>query len=305
MNRSNRGVPGIRVAHRPRNNRSTGYASPRINNTAAKPSAGGHERRSLRSALLTVLIVLLLTSLVLALPAFRLYNIEITETRMVTRKQVEDASGFLHGQHLLQGLGGSMRQLFELRYGHAELSITELPYVATARVSMHFPGAIEIRIEERVEVAYLSIPDGCVMIDKEGYALRIQPDIPDDIPIIEGIRVVSLSLGQPLTVNVTESMQGAVTLMGSILDADRDDRISVRLMDHVSRIRPAGSNLMYLSLVLPESAEELTVLAAMGGGLTDDMLWLRHAISQNVLSGYGKGVLDMSGEKRIFRPDGE
>ena len=42
-----------------------------------------------------------------------------------------------------------------------------------SRPAWNFPAGSVLDIVERVEVAYVAIPDGCVMIDKEGVALKI------------------------------------------------------------------------------------------------------------------------------------
>ncbi len=53
---------------------------------------------------------------------------------------------------------------------------------------MDFPRKIIIDIEERVEVAYLLVPDGCAVIDKSGYLIDILPTPPLGIPVINGLR---------------------------------------------------------------------------------------------------------------------
>lgn len=262
----------------------------------------GKKRRG--GFLIWLAVFLILAVAIMALPSFHLKSFDVSPTDFLTQDEIIAASGLSSGQHLIRGLGGSLKHFFQLRYLQAEESITEYsPYVKTADVRMNFPGTVSITIEERIEVAYVNIPDGCVLIDKDGYALSIHPEIPDDIPVIEGIRAVSLSLGQPLTVDVANSMQLAVTIMGAIIDADRDERTAVRLMSHVRKIRPAGGNLVYLTVVLPDTGEELIILAERGGDLSEDILWLRFAMEQGVLSGLGKGILDLTGEKKLFRPD--
>ncbi|NLW11175.1 MAG: FtsQ-type POTRA domain-containing protein [Clostridiaceae bacterium] len=261
-----------------------------------------HKRRG--GFLIWLAVLLVLTVAVLALPSFHLGSFEVAPADVLTEEEIIAASGLSVGQHLARGLGGSLQHIFQLRYKNAEDTIAAYsPFVKAADVRMKFPGTVAISIEERIEVAYVNIPDGCVLIDKEGYALSIHPKIPDDIPVIEGIRAVSLSLGQPLTVDVASSMQLAVTIMGAIIDADRDERTSVSLMSHVRKIRPAGGSLVYLTVVLPDTGEELIILAERGGDLSEDVLWLRFALEQGVLSGHGKGILDLTGTKKIFRPD--
>ena len=268
----------------------------------SRTSLDKHKRRG--GFLIWLAVMLVIAAAVLALPSFHLRSFVVSPMDVLSEDEIIAASGLLDDHHLLKGLGGSMRHFFQLRYQEAEQSIMAYsPYVKSADVRMKFPGTVTINVEERIEVAYVNIPDGCVLIDKDGYALSIHPDIPDDIPVIEGIRAVSLSLGQPLTVDVASSMQLAVTIMGAIIDADRDERTSVSLMTHVRRIRPAGGNLVYLTVVLPDTGEELIILAERGGDLSEDVLWLRFALEQGVLSGHGKGVLDLTGTKKIFRPD--
>jgi hypothetical protein len=268
-------------------------------------SAGTRKKNRLRRALVWLVVLLVISTLLISLPAFHLNIISVNELSNISEDEIAAASGLREGQHLAAGLGGSLRHFFQLRYGKAEQKIADsLPYVRSAIVKMRFPSQIDIKIDERIEVAYVTIPDGCVLIDKEGYALSIHSELPDNIPVIAGIRAVSLSLGQPLTVDVTSSMQLAVSIMGAIIDADRDERSTISLISQVRKIRPAGGDLVYLTVVLPDTGEELIILAERAGDLADDMLWLRFAIEQNVLSGHGRGILDLTGDKRIFRPDG-
>ena len=71
---------------------------------------------------------------------------------------------------------------------------------------MDWPGTIQCEIVERIEVAWLSVPDGYVMIDKEGIAIEIWTQEPDEIPVIEGLLVQSMMLGSQLTVDVPDAL---------------------------------------------------------------------------------------------------
>jgi len=168
---------------------------------------------------------------------------------------------------------------------------------------MDFPGQIHIDIVERVEIAYIKIPDGCVMIDKEGVALSILPAPPGDIPVIEGVTVASMKLGQKLTVDVPSALNSAITLMGAIIDADQDDRTDLLLLPYIRKIMPIGGRQLYLTVVLPNTGEELNVEAETGTEQAEDMLWLRFALDQGVFDGRGKGVLDLTGSRKTFTPD--
>jgi len=267
------------------------------NRPGRHPNARG---RSLAGLLLAVALGLL----VAFLPAFRLQTYEITPTRGMTPAAIEAAVPIRPGDHLFQGLGPGLDQWLGLRYGRTEeLLIQKFPYIRTVRAYLDFPSQMQINIEERVEVAYVSIPDGCVLLDKEGYALLILPEPPAGIPVIEGVSVRALNLGQPLTVQVPDSMNSAVSLLGAIIDADKDTRTPQKLLSQVRQIRPLSNGRLFLTLVLPGTGDELTVAAENSMDQLDDMLWLRFAMDQGALDNRGKGVLDLTGTRRIFIPD--
>lgn len=242
--------------------------------------------------------------LVWLLPVFRLSAIEVSDLRSLSREDVIASSGFFPGQHLFAGLGGTAGQWLSLRYGPAERRMTSsLPAVKSVTARMDFPGKIRINIVERVEVAYIKIPDGCVMIDKEGVALAIWPSPPRDIPVIEGVTVTSMTLGQQVTVDVPSALNSAIALMGAIIDADQDERTDLLLLPQIRTIMPIGGRQLYLTLVLPNTGEELSVEAETGSDQAEDMLWLRFALDQGVFDGRGKGVLDLTGTRKTFIPD--
>lgn len=249
--------------------------------------------------------ILLIALLVWLLPLFHLAQWEIsTDLRSISREDVISGSGLEDGQHLFRGLGGSAELLFRRRYGAAEQKLMAAhPTLKSIELRMHLPSTISVEIVERVEVAYVSVPDRCVMIDKEGYVLRILDHPPERIPVIEGISVTSMQLGKPLMVDVPDALNRAMGLMGAIIEADRDTRTSTHLLPQVREIRPLSGRQLFLTIILPDTGELLTVAAETGSDQTDDMLWLRFALDQDVFNGKGKGVLDLTGNNRTFTPD--
>lgn len=263
-----------------------------------------NRKRRLRSLAAALFFLAVAVLLVWALPVFHLSVLEVDELRTVSREEIISLSGLTQGQHLLAGLGGSASHWFSLRYAQTELRLLNaVPTIKSVTVRMDFPGKIHIEIDERVEVAYIRIPDGCVMIDKEGVALSILAAPPGDIPVIEGVTVASMKLGQPLTVDVPSALHSAMALMGAIIDADQDERTNLRLLPQIRTIMPIGGRQLYLTVILPNTGEELSVEAETGTEQREDMLWLRFALDQGVFDGRGKGVLDLTGSRKTFTPD--
>ncbi len=257
-----------------------------------------------KSWLAALLLPALIGLLVWLLPVFRLQTVETTKIRGAGEADILAASGLIIGQHLFRGLGGSPESLIRLRYVAVETRLAKaFPAIKHVTAKLVFPGRIRLEIEERVEVAYVAIPDGCVMVDKDGIALRILNKVPDDIPVIEGVSATALLLGQPLGVDVPSAMNSAISLMGAIIEADKDTRPPLQLLPQIRKIRPVSGQTLYLTAVLPKTGEELNVKAETTSDQTEDMLWLRFAIAQGVFDGRGKGVLDLTGSRRTFTPD--
>ena len=260
--------------------------------------------RPARLRFFSLLLVVLLGLSVYFLPPFRISRIVVTPTRAMTSAEIQAAVPIELNQHVLKGLGPDLLGWLSFRYGNVETALIErFPYIRSVKAKLVFPGTLLIEIEERVEVAYVAIPDGCVMLDKERCALRILPEPPPAIPVIEGIQVTSLNLGQPLTVDAEEAMIRAVNTLSAIIDADKDTRTPQKLLTQVKKIRPLSDGRLFLTLILPATQAELTVAIENKADLLDDMLWLRFAMDQGALDHCGKGVLDLTGSRKVFIPD--
>ncbi|MDD2533405.1 MAG: FtsQ-type POTRA domain-containing protein [Eubacteriales bacterium] len=272
-----------------------------------KQSPKGRTPRQLstsRNRWIGFLSLLVLVALVIFLPAFHAQEIRVSPTRAMTADQIRAVVPIKPNQHLLVGLGPDLMHALRLRNRKAESQLrANFPYIRDVEVRLDFPGAINIVIEERIEVAYVAIPDGCVMLDKEGFALRILPESPSGIPFISGVQVTSLILGQKLTVSSLPEMNGAVSTLSAIIDADKDTRTPQKLLSQIRSIRPLSDGRLFLTLALPATGDELTVTAENSADLLDDMLWLRFAMDQGALNDRGKGVLDLTGSRKIFIPD--
>ncbi len=259
----------------------------------------------LRSWLVLAAALLLSGLLLTYLPAFRLQAVLVDEPlRSVDPAAFDRVCQLQAGRHLFQELGGSLKQLVSLRYGPVEARLeAAFPTIKEARVRMQWPGQIHCQVIERIEVAWLALPDGCVVIDKEGVALSSWAEQPD-MPVIEGLQVHAMVLGQVLTVDVPEALSRAITLLGAIIEADLDRRTDVALFKQVKAIRPASGRQLYMTLTVPDTGERLEVLTETGPDLVETMLWLRFALDQGALNKLDKGLLDLTGGRKTFMPDG-
>jgi hypothetical protein len=249
-------------------------------------------------------IVFSIAAIVFLFPQFRCASISVDGLRILHREDVLAASGLTVGQHLFNGLGPDLVRAFSLRYGGGEDRISAMsPYIRSVRIRLGFPSAISIQIEERVEVAYLAIPDGCVVIDAQGVAVEIlHGSAPQGIPVVQGATVSSAVLGQALKVDNELSVRSAIVIMDAIIKSDREDgRFS--LFKSIEALRSVDVDATYMTVVLPAAGERLVVRIGALDSIAETVEWLRSAIANGHCDGLGKGVLDLSGTQKVFRPD--
>ena len=249
-------------------------------------------------------VALILAALVVLLPQFHCAAIETEGLRVLKEDDVEEAVGIVPGDHLLSGLGPDLIRALSLRYGGAEDRIAALsPYVESVRVSLSFPSVVRVLVEERVEVAYLAIPDGCVLIDADGIALEIITDhLPEDVPVIEGVTVAGIVLGQVLQLEQEDAIRGAMLIMDAIIKSDQDDP-AFSLFGSVEGLRAVSGQTTYMTVRLPETGESLVIRLGAADTISESVEWLRGAILMGNLNNLGKGVLDLSGTQKVFKPD--
>jgi cell division septal protein FtsQ len=239
------------------------------------------------------------------LPQFYISSIKITGQRVITQEEVVAAAGIETGSHLLAGVSGTLKDIFQLEHAKTEqLLLEKLPYLKSVEVKSVFPSVLSITLEERVEVAYIAISDGCVIIDSEGVALEVLAGAGTlGIPVIEGIVADRVQLGEQTAVDLPDSLTEAIVLLNDIINADKDTRIDMKLLATIKTIRPMQDDILFLTIQLPDTGENLIVKVKNSSVNIDNMIWLRFALEQGKLSGQGRGILDLSSSQKVFLPE--
>ncbi len=118
---------------------------------------------------------------------FYVTGFEISGNSHFTDSMVEDLCGIRTGKNLL----------FETDFRTARYNLLSSPYVKTAKISRKLPGTVVIELDEREEFAAVSYGDKNIILDNEGLVLRIS-DSDAYLPLISGLKVISVSEGKPL-----------------------------------------------------------------------------------------------------------
>lgn len=251
------------------------------------------------------LLILVIVLLVIVLPGFYIQKITITGNSLLPTDQLLETSGIRIGDHIMANLGGSLISLFSLHYGNIEKDMADkYPYIDTINIRVSFPSEVLVSIQERKKIAYLQVPDGYAVVDYDGYVVEISAQTaPAGVPLIEGLPVTSAALGDKLKMSSEVGFDHCITVFGAILgaDANKIDGTDFSLMSCVKNIRYVGNYTTFLTITLPNTSREVLIRIGSLKEISDDMMWLRYAVSSGVLDSTATGVFDMSGEDYTMR----
>ncbi|MBN1891652.1 MAG: FtsQ-type POTRA domain-containing protein [Clostridiales bacterium] len=280
----------------------TVYIASKHKNHKTKPNA--HKRKGI-VLMIAFSVLLLLSVCIFVLPAFRIKEVIVEGNRIVQTQDILMTCQLSEGDHILSKIDGGVVQVFTLRYGSLENEIYEkFPYVRSVTVTAQIPSVVRITVEERMKIGYLDVPDGYAVIDKEGYVVELSgQDPPKGVPLIQGIPIQTAVLGHPITLSDTRGFDRSLAIFGSVLDADfaNSDGTDYSLMDCVHSLRYVGENTNYMVLSPQGSAKTIMVKIGSIKEISEDMIWLRHALATDTIDYSQSGVLDMSGEEYTMR----
>ena len=109
-------------------------------------------------------------------PRFHLASVEIRGAEFVAQSQLEEK--FLADQ------GKSILRVPLHQRGR---EIEQLPWVRYAAVGRIFPNRLWVEVQERVPVAFVSIPAGMALVDEEGVILDYPQKASFTFPVVRGI----------------------------------------------------------------------------------------------------------------------
>ena len=153
-----------------------------------------------------LIVVLIGSYLFLRSGFFTLTDIEVTGNKYYTPAQVEQLSGIQPGWNL-----------FSYKRDDAKAALLADPYIKLADISLELPSTMRIDITEREEYACIPYGEQFILIDREGMVLRIADSEPV-LPLLEGMTIIDMTPGSPLTTEETYLLSDTLDLLGIVED---------------------------------------------------------------------------------------
>ncbi len=137
---------------------------------------------------LIVMVFVGLSIGILFSPAFNLSKVVIEDGVNVTAAEISNILEVSYGENI-----------FKQNYKDIKHKILSLPYIASAKIAIHFPDKIKITYKERTPYAVIKFLETFFMVDKQGYLLESNKEnINQELPLIYGIDIADYELGNQL-----------------------------------------------------------------------------------------------------------
>lgn len=160
------------------------------------------------------------------------------------------------------------------------------PYIKPVSVDFKYPDQVLITIEERKEAAWIQKDSACIVIDHEGWVLRLDTQPQEGgYPLVTGLPADTVQIGQQLgTSDVFK-----IGVLTRLLDALKSAEIS-----------PVSIDISLAADIVLTLSDGMTVEVGDDTALDEKFVLMK--ASQGEIAGMGKsgGVLDVSSVKNAY-----
>lgn len=175
-----------------------------------KRNGGGSKNRQQKkkpslTVLKWLLIAIIVAAAALCLPVFKISAVDIIGLQNVPRETIMNALQEEIGNHILR-----------VDKQAAEERIRKITYVADAAVRTKFPNRLEVTVRETTLVGYIKFTGGIVGIDGTGKVIETEQEQNASVPVVQGIKVNTFVVGEPIEVAEQEKLEAALTCLNAI-----------------------------------------------------------------------------------------
>lgn len=258
-------------------------------NKASVRRRKARKRKAVKSIFILVIVIGGLAAVLMFSPLLLLSDIYVNETVNYTADEIIEASGIEKGDNAIRHLGGSIMHLLHLRMGAAEKNVEKLPWIKSAVVKYEFPDKVYITVTERQAIAWVRYYGNYLLVDEEGYVLKVAAGLDDSYPEIRGVQLDKFTLGGKIQTEESEKISMLVQLLQSLHMVDLNS--SRKLVDVLDWIDIPENKELYLSL-----DGRITAKIKMDDELTYKLSYLKE-LYYNYIKPEERGMIDFFDNK--------
>lgn len=168
------------------------------------------EQKIRRFTFFTVLALIAVLSVMFFTPFFNIKSVNVSGNTRLSAEQITSQISYVEGKNLFRtGKRGIKKQL------------SEIAYINKTTVKKHiFPPSITVEIEECTPVCQILYGETYIVIDQTGKVLEKSAEAREQIPIADGISVISANEGETLTLKDEETQKNILMCIGYMEKAD-------------------------------------------------------------------------------------
>jgi cell division protein FtsQ len=219
-------------------------------------------------------------------PIFIIQGLDVQGADRLKKEDIISASRIQNGLNI-----------FKFSTIRARKDIEKVPYVKEVSVQRKLPNVVQISVKERTPLAAVMYLSSYILIDKEGIALEVNPDIKSKNLIeIKGIQLNNFTLGKPITENNAAGLGAALDILTLL---QKDDLLSkIEYID----VKDSDKIMMYLDNRVNVNLGDKVILSA-AGECKYRLDLLKNIIQSGQIS--KSGYIDLTRERATFRPNTE
>lgn len=132
-----------------------------------------------------------------------IFFILLTQTDIFNIKSVQiEGNETLDSEKILLASGIILKEnIFKINLNAVRNNLMLHPYIKEANAYRKIPSKILIKVVERKELLAISYIGSYIYVDDEGYAVNILSSTKDSVPVIEGMDIKSVIIGEKLILN--------------------------------------------------------------------------------------------------------
>ncbi len=249
--------------------------------------------------LVIMLLVVLLIGLFLYLPFLRMRDFVVSGNYTVSAEEIVQASGLKSNEHFWIPLGSKTNNWLTFKYKYAANQIVQkYPNIRSAEITFAWPGKVQIEVEERLPIAILEYNGQLILLDSESNAIGIADESTIDLPVIQGIQVKSLRLGEKVQVAHPQQLRQAVNVLAQLILADNSVPADFQLPQLTKTITAGADG--HFTLQLEYQHHEYSVKCLSNSYLKDNFVWLKKVLLADYLKDHPAGIIDLTGKNHYF-----
>lgn len=257
-------------------------------------------RQLLKRRGILLLLSLVLVALIYFLPIFHVRTVEVSGNTHHSTDEILQLVQIEKGSHLLANIGGSPLSYLIFRNRRLEEKLTSLPYVDEAVVRPAFFGKIQIKIKERVAIAFVETEEASFLIDKQGRLLeRLEKQILPNVPVLSNVELDRQTPGEFLSEESMLKLKSMLYVLNAIVKSDQSTN-GLKLLPEVERITVDEQENRRLLFRTNYAGEGIWVKLGTNETLMETMSWLRALLQSEELKQTGPGEVDATSMNKYF-----